>query len=635
MAKINALTPDVYNLIAAGEVVDEPVGAVKELVENSIDAGARHITIEVAGGGLEQLTVTDDGCGIEEDDVELAFAKYATSKLKSASDLFGIQSLGFRGEALSSIAAVSRIKLTTCLKGSDVGVCVTVENGIVSNKQYVSVNHGTKIEVRDLYYNTPARKKFLKSVSGERANITKFIAKFILTNPNVAVTYIADGKTVYESKGMGLDEAIFAVYGGDCLVNCIPVNYDNGNLRITGYIGTPDYSKANRNYQTLSVNGRCVVDAKISAVIQQAYSMHLMTQKFPFYILDIDVPAATVDVNIHPKKSQVRFEDLQYISGQFYRAVKAALQDYTVKMSEAIFPTMRLVNNLPPKSTKEEVASTISRMEEEGTIEIMNSGQREDVLEIERLTEEKRKKYEFEAFVEKIEREVSVANARKRMGMSVEPQEVHQEAIPLIRETPIQHTEPIDTDAYMDDFRILGIAFKTYVIVQFEDKVIFIDQHAAHERILFDKFLAGATNVMQELAFPYTFSVKDEEAAFIDENIKNILSAGIEIEPFGPNTYRITAVSKLLENTRMDKFVEYILASVEEFRLDDRKLIVEAIAKKACKAAVKAGEALDEIDIAYILRKMRENKIVQCPHGRPITAVFTKTQIEKMFKRIV
>ena len=639
MAKIKALTADVYNLIAAGEVVDEPVGAVKELVENSVDAGARHITVEIENGGCDLIAVTDEGSGISEDDVDLAFARYATSKLESAAELTGIQSLGFRGEALASIAAVSRIKITTRTGDMDAGICACVENGVVVDKRYVSANKGTKIEVRDLYYNTPARKKFLKSPAGEKAKITKFIARFILTNPTVAITYRADGETVYDSKGIGLDEAIFAVYGEDCLTNCISVNYAKDALRITGYIGTPDYSKANRNYQTLSVNGRCVTDDRISAAILQAYSNYLMTRKFPFFVLNIEIPSDAIDVNIHPKKEIVRFENLNMVAGQFYHAVHNALHDYMEQHSAELYSSrpVEVRDDRAPAYTREQVSAKINEMQENGEIQLMNPGQKEDVLAIERVTQAEEKKQDFEDFLKILQREVTVTNARKNLGLDGNSQDVEQSATLVLEPQP--ELPPIrkrdEGDDLLDRSRVLGIAFKTYLIIEFDEKLYFIDQHAAHERILFDAFLEGAPKGMQQVLIPYVFTVSDDEALFIRENMQNILSAGIEVQEFGHNTFRITAVSTLLEKVEMKDFVNYLLASVNEFKLDDRKLIVEAIAKKACKAAVKAGQTLGETEIKYLLKAIYHNKILQCPHGRPITTVFTKTQLEKLLKRIV
>lgn len=639
MDRIKALPPEVYNLISAGELIDNPAGAVKELVENSIDAGAKRVSIEIVGGGYDQIIVSDNGRGIHEDDLELAFCTHATSKLESASDLKAIMTLGFRGEALPSIAAVSRVKLTTRSRAMETGVCVSVENGVVSNKQYVPFNVGTQIEVRDLYYNAPVRRKFLKNEAGEKANVTKFVAKLILTNPNLAISYRADGKTIFESNGGGLDAAIFAVYGGDCLSNCLPINYSHGDLRIQGYIGTPEYSKPNRNYQTLSVNGRCVTDVGISAAISQAYSNTLMQHKFPFFVLDIELPADIVDVNIHPKKDEVKFAGSRHVCGQFYHAVEDALSEYKSARSKEIFahdfPIIR--EETPPMFTKEDVLSKVHQLQDSGEIETMNPAQKTDVMEIEALSIEAEKQRRMDEFAESLGRELSVAKARQKFGFDpITPAAVEQESVSaIVEDEPPTFLERDEGDELLDRARILGVAFRTYLIIEIDEKVIFVDQHAAHERMLFDKFLQGVDPEMQQMAYPYTFSVSDDEALFITENRKNILAAGIDVKPFGPNTFRITAVSSLLTNTPMIDFVNYLLASIDEFNLDDRKLIVEAIAKKACKAAIKAGQKLNEDEIKYILKEIYHNKILQCPHGRPITIVFTKTQLEKMFKRIV
>ncbi|MCH5159283.1 MAG: DNA mismatch repair endonuclease MutL [Clostridiales bacterium] len=642
MAKIKALTSDVYNLISAGEVVDNPIGAVKELIENSVDAAARRITIDIEGGGIDLITVIDDGCGIEEGDVELAFARYATSKLARASDLLCIQSLGFRGEALASIAAVSRIKLTTRTKGMDAGVCVSVENGVVVDKHYVAANVGTKIEVRDLYYNTPARKSFLKSPAAEKTEITKFISKFIVTNPNVAITYRADDGIIYDSTGEGLDAAIYAVFGSDCLSNCIPINYCTETMRITGYIGTPEYTKANRNYQTLSVNGRCVTDDRISAAIYQAYKGYLMAHRFPFYVLNLEIPPDEVDINIHPKKSIVRFKGSRNIAGKFYHAVQDALLENTSKRSAQIFSsTSGARDDKPIIRTKQDVVEAIDQLKEDGEIILMTPDQKEDNLAIEKATEREENRRDFDTFIKQFQREVTVANARRALGLDETPRTVEQARLSIVQESetptppiPVSHEDDLGDDLYYRA-RVLGVAFKTYLILDFEDKLILVDQHAAHERILFDKFLAGVSMDMQQLLVPYVFTVREEEALFIEQNKQNIYSAGIQIEEFGHNTYQITAVATLLVNTRMKDFVDFLLSSMDEFKLDDRKLIVETIAKKACKAAVKAGDTLNKYDITYILKEIYANKILQCPHGRPITVVFTKSQIEKMFKRIV
>ena len=623
--RINILPPSVFNLIAAGEVVERPSSAVKELVENSIDSGARRIVIEIKNGGYDLISVTDNGCGIYEDDIEAAFFKHATSKLLNASDLNTIQTLGFRGEALSSIAAVSHVLLTTRQQQSEVAVRVQVEEGKIASKEYVTANVGTQIEVRDLYYNVPARRKFMKEGGRESGDITKFVSKLILTNPNLEITYIADGKKVYQTKGNGLAECIFAVYGATCLQNCLPINYDGEILRITGYVGNPDFTKPNTTYQTLSVNGRCIFDKNIQGAVTRAYQPYLMTRKFPFFVLDLSIMCDLVDVNVHPRKTEVRFQNINLICGKFYKAVSEALSAYTRQKVDSILAAPTLDE---PQNAQH--ATQLWDNIPDGT-----PAQYEDVMEIDRQT--RLNQMPLEEFADELERTVTVENARRALDMSGKNSVKQPIAALELAPMPAPQTAYVHdvTDELLARTRVLGALFRTYLILELDDKFILVDQHAAHERILFDKFMEGKSSDMQPVMFPYVFRVKSDEADFIERNIPNILKAGIEVEPFGQNTFRIRAVSTLLADTKMEDFVQYLLSETEEFELDDRALIVEKIAKKACKAAVKAGYMLSEMEIRFILKCIYENKILQCPHGRPITVVYTKTQIEKMFKRIV
>lgn len=652
MGNIRVLPAEIYNLIAAGEVIERPVGAVKELVENSVDAGAQRIVIEVRGGGFDLISVADNGCGMRPEDVELAFLKHATSKLTTAEQLYAIETLGFRGEALASIAAVSRVKLTTRHGSCDSGESVTVENGKITDREYVPANVGTKFEVRNLFYNTPARKKFFKSNQREGVEITKFVSKFILSNPNIEVSYILDGKQIYQTRGKGLEEAVFAVYGEDCLSNCLEVSFARDKLFIKGYIGSPEYTKPNKTYQTLSVNGRCVTDSEVSGAIMNAFRPYLMTRKFPFYVLNLEISCDEVDVNIHPKKSEVKFSVYSQVPAAFYRAVESALKKYVAMRTESILGSYsgsydngetvsKETENV--RFSRENYDDIVKRVNEIEDLEVMNPDQADDVRAIEYSTMEEDKRKSLEEFALEMERENTVANARKQLGLDVSDKnspQIKQNAAAIaepqrITDAAMPNTENDEYDEIMERVRILGVAFKTYLILEIEDKIVFVDQHAAHERILFDKFMEGRSSDMQPMLFPYVFSVKDEEAEFIDANKEYILRAGIDIEPFGRNTYRIASVSTLLADTKMKEFVEYLLSGVDDFKLDDKKLIVEKIAKKACKAAVKAGYSLNEYEIRHIVQTIYENKEIQCPHGRPITYVMTKTQLEKAFKRIV
>lgn len=633
--RINILTADIYNKIAAGEVVERPASALKEIVENSIDAGARRIAIEIEQGGLGLIAVSDNGCGIYEEDLDSVFLKHATSKLTSVNDLESIQTLGFRGEALSSIAAVSRVTLTTRTLQAETGVKICVEEGKIVSKEYVHSNVGTKIEIRDLFFNVPARKKFLKSQSRESAEITKYVARLILTNPNLSMSYELDGKTVYQTKGKDLGEAIFAIYGDKCLENCLPVNFDNGFLRIKGYVSIPEYVKSNTTYQTLSVNGRCIEDKTLQSAIMQAYKPYYVGngRQYPMYILNLDIPCDLVDVNVHPRKSEVRFQNGASVAGKFYHAVGDALKQYSVSRAQSVYADAFVSDVEEPSVVQNDLEPGFAP---EGKLfenaETLTQDQMQDIWAIEEQTKVQSKP-SLEEFADQLEKTLTVQSARRAIGL--EDENGVRQPLASLEIKPLQpeNTERDITDELLAKTRILGAAFKTYLILEKDDKIIFVDQHAAHERILFDKFMQNKPKTMQSLLFPYVFSVNETEAEFVENNLENIAKAGIEIEPFGKNTFRICAVSTLLNGTDMEKFVQYMLSGLEDYRLDDSALIVEALAKKACKAAVKAGYVLSEQEIRYILKMMYENKVVRCPHGRPVTVVFTKAQLEKMFMR--
>ncbi len=633
MAKrINILSADTYNKIAAGEVVERPASALKEIVENSIDAGARRIDMEIEQGGLGLIAVSDNGCGIYEEDLDAVFLKHATSKLFSVNDLESIQTLGFRGEALASIAAVSRVTLTTRTSQAETGVKICVEEGKIVSKEYVSSNVGTKIEIRDLFYNIPARKKFLKSQSRESAELTRFVVRLILTNPNLSMSYDLDGKMVYQTKGKGLGESIFVIYGQKCLENCIPINYANGFLRIMGYVSIPDYVKSNTTYQTLSVNGRCIEDKTLQSAIMQAYKPYYVGngRQYPMYVLNLDIPCDLVDVNVHPRKSEVRFQNVASVAGKFYHAVGDALKSYSISRAQ-IFRADNSISDL-------EETATVQNDLIPGDSELFkNAGhltqdQTQDIWAIEEQTQAQSKP-PLEEYAEQLEKTLTVQSARRAIGLEDENGVRQPVAALELKPSQPEKVERDIADELLEKTRILGTAFKTYLILEKDDKIIFVDQHAAHERILFDKFMQNPPKTMQPLLFPYVFSVNETEADFIENNLENITKAGIEIENFGKNTFRIRAVSTLLNGADMEKFVQYMLSGLEDFRLDDSALIVEALAKKACKAAVKAGYVMSAQEIKYILKMMYENKVVRCPHGRPVTVVFTKAQLEKMFKR--
>lgn len=638
MSRIKVLSPEVYNKIAAGEVIENPVGVVKELVENSIDAGATNIVIEVLEGGFSSITITDNGCGIEYEDIPNAFTEHATSKLADIEELYYLQTLGFRGEALASIAAVSKIQLTTRTSEAEAALCVQVEDGNVVSRMYVSANLGTKIEVRDLFYNMPARKKFLKAPSREGSEISKFVAKLILTNPKLQITYYLDGKLVYKNPGKDLESAVFAVYGADVLEKCLPVNDTWDLMTIRGYVGDTTFTKPNKNWQTLSVNGRCVNDTRIVASIMQAYKGYLMTRQYPFFVLDLEIPPDRVDVNVHPKKSEVRFAKPDKIAAFFYNAVTKVLVDYIQSVREDPFSNFHQVQGpQEPLGVVPDNFDINAYIESKG-IQLMTTHQAEDVLDIERVTEDLDEKIAQEKRVEETYKNISVAQLREELGMSpiVPKRKKKVDDEPTVTQMSI-HTNEDEDELLYNRTRILGVAFRTYIILEVDGKLILVDQHAAHERILFDQFMKyrNESKTMQELAFPYVFNVTDEEDEFISKNLDVIKQAGFKVKPFGKNTYRIVAVAPLLEHVQMMEFVEYLLASVDEFKLYEGEFLVEKIATQACRAAIKGGDVLNKYEITHILKHVIDGSVLTCPHGRPITVVISKAELEKMFKRRV
>ena len=647
MGQIKILTSDVYNKISAGEVVERPASVVKELVENSIDAGASSIEISIKGGGIESIQIVDNGSGIDEDDVAVAFLKHATSKLSKASDLETIQSLGFRGEALASISSVSKMQLTTKTPFSETAVSVLVEEGEIVEKTYTSANVGTKIVVKDLFYNTPARKKFLKTPAREGGEITQYVTKLILTCPFLEIKYVIDGKVVFNFKGTGLEEAIYVVYGKDCLKNCIPINSKYQDVVVEGYVGSPEYTKPNSTYQVLSVNGRVVKDITIQTAVRQAFAPYLMTRSYPFFVLHLTVPFDEVDVNVHPTKQEVRFVDVRKVFVGVNLPIKQALSAYTENRSQQILtPSMDFnVLDTPPTTAKQ---SSLPDLYEE----FLQPRQQDDValkMEMDSIVA-KNKQRNFEEYCDNLTSFYDKAIKGKpapepltdslATSQSATPIQFHKD-YRLMQQIAAEQETFLPTRKQDDEFdfsnvKILGVLFDTYMLIEIGDKAVYIDQHAAHERLLFDKFMENASKLfMQPLMFPYVFTVKDDEAAFIEDNLGEIAKAGILIQPFGQNSFRVVEVASLFTDIKMDKFVNYILGYMDQYKVDSKKLTIDKIAQKACKAAVKAGDKLDSRQLESLVKQIYKNNALQCPHGRPICVEINKAHLEKMFKRIV
>lgn len=628
MATINLLSSKIYNRIAAGEVVERPSSVVKELVENSLDANAISITVEIEEGGISLIKITDNGSGIEKSQLKKALLPHATSKISTLKDLDNISSLGFRGEALASIASVSKITIKSKPQDQQNGGEIYAESGEIAKIEECALPFGTEITVQNLFFNTPVRAKFLKTPRSEEGEITATIARFIIGHPNVSFKYIADGKVVLQSYGDGFESAFVCVYGASAVSDCFYIETEKNGVKIKGYLGKHYFTKPNRSYQTVFLNGRYVVNQTISSAIGNAYAAYLMKRQYPFYVLNISVPTDIVDVNVHPNKIDVRFANNQIIYGSIYSVVSKVLDG----SSEAI----NIVTNNPSDNTPITTPSAINNKSLENSyinptvydrqnagktifdaISLSDSGAKSIEPKFEKLNEDKKIESvdifaENKAYIEKLEKERAEKAQQIAEQMTITPDR---------------------------QLVFVGQALNTYLIFQDGLDIYFIDQHAAHERILFDKLndkLNSASIQKQPLLIPYVLNVNAFESDFLSQKLSILNQMGIEIEEFGRNTYKIIALPVFLAELNIKKFFDDVLSDINELKnLTVNDLLMEKLAQKACKSAVKSGDSMSKSEIDALMEMLNGNLGLKCPHGRPIAVKITRTEIDKWFKRII
>lgn len=670
MAKINILDSSVYNRIAAGEVVDRPYSVVKEFVENSLDAGAKNITITIERGGKDLIQVTDDGAGIEKSELRSAFLPHATSKISKAEDLDDIRTLGFRGEALASIASVSNARIRSRAAGASEAYEITCSGGKMGEVIPCALGAGTEITAENLFFNTPVRARFLRSDKGEEGEISNFVSRFVLGNPNVSFRYIADGKLVLQSYGGGLEEAVASVYGSSVISQCYKLDAVRHGIRIHGYLGKPSFTKANRTYQNTFVNGRYVVNNTVSSAVSNAYGSYLMKRQYPFYVLFIDVPPEVVDVNVHPNKADVRFENNQVIYGSIYSVVSAVLDgnasalDYVAGEKSAApmqGESKTLSENAEKKGAETEyhagksgvshgkagaaASSESAATERAFTEELLENYKKESTLS----DTDQDKKYDFRKEYEVL------LHMPKRSEYTGGPQIVfHDSGAPAAQraETPAadvfaenkQYLQALEQKAKQQKFifenaQFRGVLFNTYLLYEEGDNVYLIDQHAAHERLIFDRLneeMETRKVARQPMLIPYVLNLNREEFAFLSEQKSILEEMGFEMEEFGTNCYKVSAVPMDLQGIDLESFFGEILKEVGTLRaikLSD--LLRDKLAMAACKHAVKGGMSLTESEKQKLFEMLHGDLGLKCPHGRPVAVRLTKTEIEKMFKRIV
>ena len=640
--EINVLPPSIFNLLAAGEVVENPASIVKEAVENSLDAGATEIEISIEDGGFAEIRVTDNGAGCDASQIEKVFLPHATSKIASARDLEKILTLGFRGEALSSIASVSKVEFTSRTAGAEVATRVTLDAGKVIGRSSVGSNLGTELVVRNLFYNVPARRKFLKTMKAEENNVAAVVQKLILANPEVGFRYLADGEVVYSHQGWiassqaprndALLSAIEVIYGKDVASKLIPVNVNRGGLTLVGFVSRTDFSKKNRTWQTVMVNGRAVDGGTVGAAANDAYSNYLMTGNFPFFVLDLRIDERAVDVNVHPRKLQVRFEDERGV----YEFVKVAVGE---SIDKCFSTSLQVALQYPCVSNNHHSTEIPRPVGSEGLGMTVKSA--ENVLTF----LEKAGKFELgkeqKKIVEAKHEKVNPYYHKRSLGQDYHKRSLGQG---LASDNPYERKRVKDAvqeemkPPEIFDGKILGTVLDTYVLVQSSESLFIIDQHAAHERLLYDeltKQIDAGEVLMQPLLEPAVLGLSTAEMARVLEILPILNQMGIECEVFGKSSFRITAVPMAVSVRGIDTILSNVLASVKGAAPSKlSEIIREKIITECCRSAIKAGHHLTQGQIGGFLSQIKGLKVPLCPHGRPVVVALDKKMIEKMFRRI-
>ncbi len=638
MGKIHLLKNDVIDKIAAGESVERPASVAKELIENAVDAGADAVTVEIRDGGITYLRVTDNGSGIAPDDVRTAFLRHATSKIESEKDLERIGSLGFRGEALASVAAVSRVELITKRPEDLTGTRYVIEGGIEKGITEVGAPDGTTIIVRDLFYNTPARQKFLKTAVTEGAHIASFMEQLALSNPDVGFSFLSSGQLKMQTSGNGsVRDVIYRVYGRTIVRELLEVDAPGDGIRVSGWIAKPSVSRSTRSYENYYVNGRYVKSSVIAKAIEDGYGNKLMQHSYPFTCLMVDVSADAVDVNVHPQKMEVRFSEEKRI----YEAVKGAVSE-TVSKSEMIVPAVigkPESTVIPASQRKEEGKASPEPFEQRYRDSKTNTPGLSGKPSVDGGTS--------------LGTSGSYGSASGKTsflygmetGKTAAPSPVRED--PGVYGAPSFPAQQVKTEQLsflspeaVRKRKIVGQIFSTYWIVEFGDEVLFIDQHAAHEKILYEKLMKQYKDseiLSQPLLIPEVISANARERLVLSECKDAFAALGFEIEPFGDTEYKISSVPYNLSGADIKQLFREILKDAGEFRSGlGLPSYVHEIATEACKAAVKGGGEISFAEAESMLEDlMKCDDPYHCPHGRPTIISMSRREFEKKFKRIL
>lgn len=654
---IRQLSAEVIGQIAAGEVVERPAAAIKELVENSVDAGATAITVEVRDGGVTSFRVVDNGSGIPPSDILLAFSRHATSKIAQADDLYGVQTLGFRGEALASIAAVAKVTCATRTREAEYGVSVQVNGGEMGEIKEAACPEGTSFTVKDLFYNAPVRRKFLKKPATETGYISDLMLRFILSHPQISFRYIADGKTVYFSAGDSkLESAVMSIYGLNTLEKLHQISGNSNGVLLEGYVGVGDLARGNRSHQSFMLNGRLIKSALLTNALEEACKQRVMIGRFPMCVLHLTMPFESVDVNVHPNKWEVRFQNETAVREAVQSLIQEALQkDKPLTSAPALFEkpvqtaSAATISAVKPSQFKQENENaSIPRkpvsdsdiydiksnfIEQSSKIFARDSVQTKPVFApsmVARSDERPVAERTFppEAFVKNafsIQQPAPPAMEEKTVPPEQPPQ-VEQTTVPLMQE---------QMDAL--PVRLIGVVFNTYILLECQDKLLICDQHAVHERLLYEQYmrdLAGHT-ATQLLMVPEIIRLTHREYDMFLDAQDALFQAGFDASDFGDMTVQLRSVPMMLGQARSaDCFRDALDELIENGTLSQQKR-TDRIIQMACKHAVKGGERATMDALMELVRRMvRENVTPTCPHGRPLVIEVTQRELEKRFHRI-
>ena len=665
MPNISVLPKEISELIAAGEVVERPASVIKELVENSIDAGATAITVEIEHGGVTYMRVTDNGCGIAKDQIKTAFLRHATSKIKTATDLDAILTLGFRGEALASICAVSRVEIMSATQGEN-GVCYEISGGEEVAFEEVGCPKGTTIIVRDLFYNVPARMKFLKKDVTEGNSVASIMDRIALSHPEVAIKLIRDGKTVLNTTGDGkLKSAVYAVLGRDFSSSLISVEYMEENLSISGFVSLPSRCRPNRNGQFFFLNGRFIKSGTMAAALDRAYQNSAMVGKFPACVLNLSIPAGTVDVNVHPTKTEVRFTDERRVFDIVYRGARQAIA-LGDRRPELNLNTKKPTNIFAPaeeyKQAKINISPVIEQKNSEavsGSFEIktpiVNRALARDfeeplVLNDSALNVDKDSviisgknttTYEVLFDDDKMDKAPSFVDIEVDENKAEESSESANSIDKIIDEPTLQKengakvSSDINPDIDPLKIKYIGEAFSTYIIASYESSLYLIDKHAAHERINFEKLKAELEIQSQMLLTPVSVTLLSEEFEAIISNVSTLEKIGFDIEDFGNNTVIVRAVPAILDAEEITFLVSEIAETLRVTGQPKPQKIDDILHSIACKSAIKGGNITSAEELSQLAVKVLTSRsLMYCPHGRPIAFELKRSQIEKQFGRL-